>query len=290
MLSSCKLLYADDLKLYRVIKSIVDCCALQADIERLSSWCQMNGMQANAAKCKVITLTRSHSPIIFDYSMNQSPLERVNAIKDLGLILDSKLRFNEHISMTVAKANSMLGFLRRNTAQFDDVYALKVLYCSMVRSVLEYGVQIWAPYHAVHVLRIERIQKQFIKFALRRLPWTNPDSLPPYEHRCALIGLQTLTNRRVFLQRMFIFDMISNHIDCSCLLGNINFHTPARRLRNYYFLWTPGHRTAYGYNNPLDRCCRLFNDVCDVFDFNISRPVFKNRIKSQAKMSKMVVK
>jgi hypothetical protein len=236
-------------------------------------------MQANTSKCKIITYTRGYSPIRFQYTMGQLPLERVASMKDLGIILDSKLRFNEHISRTVAKANSMLGFLRRNTAQFDDVYALKTLYCSLARSVLEYGVQIWAPYHAVHVTRIESVQKRFVKFALRRLPWTNPDNLPPYEHRCKLIGLRTLASRRNFLRRLFVFDIISNHIDCNSLLQEINFHAPARRLRNPRLLWIPGHRTDYGNNNPLNKCCRLFNDVCDVFDFTVSKLVFKNRIK-----------
>lgn len=259
---------------------MLDCYALQADIERLISWCQINGMQTNTAKCKLISYTRGQSPMRFNYSMNHTLLERVSSIKDLGIILDSKLRFTEHISKTIAKANSMLGFLCRNTANFDDVYALKTLFCSLVRSGLEYGVQIWAPYHAVHELRIERIQKRFVRYALRRLPWTDPDSLPAYEHRCALIGMKTLSNRRIFLQRLFIFDMISNHIDCSNILQNINIHAPLRQLRNTHFLWTPAHRTAYGYNNPLDRSCRAFNDVFNVFDFNTSRLVFKNSIKN----------
>lgn len=278
-LHCCKLLYADDLKIYRVIKSILDCCALQEDINRLTSWCRINGMLANAAKCKVITFARVNSPIKFDYTIDHAPLERVDAIKDLGLILDDKLRFNKHISMVIAKANSMIGFLRRNTMEFTDVHALKSLYCSLIRSVLEYGVQVWAPYHAVHVTRIERIQKKFVRFALRRLPWTDPDNLPAYEHRCALIGLHSLSSRRTFLQRLFIFDIVSNHIDCSSVLQCVNFHAPTRQLRNFNLLWTPGHRTAYGFHNPVDRCCRLFNDVYDAFDFNISRLVFKNRIK-----------
>ncbi|XP_062699172.1 uncharacterized protein LOC134284397, partial [Aedes albopictus] len=120
----------------------------------------MNGMQANPSKCKVITYTRKHEPIRFEYSMDSAMLQRVNSIKDLGITLDSKLKFNEHISKTIAKANSMLGFLRRNTADFDDIYALKALYCSLVRSGLEYGVQIWAPYRGVHELRIENVQKR----------------------------------------------------------------------------------------------------------------------------------
>lgn len=274
-----KLLYADDLKLFRTIKTLLDCCALQADVDRVSNWCDLNGMQMNANKCKVISFSRRQSTTVFDYSLNSSSLERVSSIKDLGVILDSKLRFHEHIATMTAKANAMLGFLRRNTQLFDDAYALKSLYCALVRSVLEYGVQIWAPYHAVHVENIERVQKRFIRYALRGLPWNDPAHLPPYEHRCALIGVQSLANRRTLLQRLFVFDVITGNIDCSSLLANVQFHAPARQLRNRQLLWIPSHRSLYGYNNPLDSCCRLFNDVCDVFDFNISKFVFKNRIK-----------
>lgn len=211
--------------------------------------------------------------------MDSAMLQRVYSIKDLGITLDSKLKFNEHISKTIAKANSMLGFLRRNTADFDDIYALKALYCSLVRSGLEYGVQIWAPYRGVHELRIENVQKRFVRFALRRLPWIDARNLPPYEHRCALIGLQTLTERQTFLRRMFIFDMLTNRIDCSCLLQRISFRAPNRQLRVASLLWIPGHRTDYGRNNPLDRSCELFNTVYDEFDFNVSRIEFKNRIE-----------
>lgn len=277
-INSGKLLYADDLKLFRVIKSLVDCCALQADVEHVSKWCEINGMQMNAAKCKTITFSRCHLPVTFDYSLNNLMLERVTSIKDLGVLLDSKLRFNEHIAVTTAKANAMLGFLRRNTAQFDDVHALKALYCALVRSVLEYGVQIWAPYHAVHIDRIERVQKRFVAYALRGLPWNNPTNLPQYEHRCALMGIQTLASRRVMLQRLLVFDIIRSNVECSSILEHVRLHAPARQLRNHQLLWIPGHRTEYGQNNPLDMCCRLFNQVCDVFDFNISKIVFKSRI------------
>lgn len=263
-----------------MIKSLVDCGALQADIERVSNWCEMNGMQMNAAKCKVLTFTRCQTSVSFDYKLNNLPLERVTSIKDLGVILDSKLRFNEHISVTTAKANAMLGFLRRNTAQFDDVHALKALYCSLVRSVLEYGVQVWAPYHAIHIARIERVQKRFIRYALRGLPWNDPVNLPPYEHRCALLDLQPLVRRRVMLQRLFVFDVLKCNIDCSSLLENVRLQAPARQLRNRPLQWIPAHRTQYGRNNPFDQCCAMFNEVYDLFDFNVSKIVYKSRLRN----------
>lgn len=234
----------------------------------------------NVSKCNTITFTRRQSSTMFDYVLVNTPLNRVTSIKDLGVVLDSKLRFTNHIAVTTAKAYAMLGFLRRNTANFDNVHALKSLYCALVRSVLEYGIQVWAPHHNVHINRIENVQKRFIRYALRNLPWNDPVQLPPYEQRCALIRLQPLASRRVMLQRLFVFDIIQSNIDCSSLLEHVRLHAPVRQVRNRQLLWIPGHRTDYGQFNPLDFCCRLLNDVCDVFDFNVSKLVFKNRIKN----------
>lgn len=279
-IGSAKLLYADDLKLYREIHSLLDCYALQTDVDSLLRWCTLNGMEANVKKCKTMTFCRTRSSLVFDYAMDGRLLERVASFRDLGVLLDSKLRFNEHIVSATAKALAMLGFIRRNTTDFTDPYALKTLYCSLVRSILEYAVVIWAPYHSVHILRIERVQRKFVRYALRRLSWINPRELPPYEERCRLIRLPSLADRRTFLQRIFIFDILRGNIDCSSILTHLNFFVPARQLReNRALLWIPGHRTAYGYNNPLDVCCRKFNEICYLcFDFNVSKYVFKRRI------------
>ncbi|XP_052561953.1 uncharacterized protein LOC120430056 [Culex pipiens pallens] len=128
---SSTLMYADDLKLYRTVKSHVDCLALQADVDTLLHWCDRNGMTAHAKKCKVLSFSRSRNPIISDYSMNGQQLDRVDTFKDLGVVVDSKLRFNQHIALTTAKAFAMLGFLKRSTKHFDDPYSLKSLFCSL---------------------------------------------------------------------------------------------------------------------------------------------------------------
>lgn len=177
-------------------------------------------------------------------------------LKTLACYLTERLNFSQHIVATSAKAYAMLGFIKRNTQQFENVYCLKTLYCALVRSVLEYGVLIWAPSHATQIHRIERVQRNFLRFVLRRLPWNDPIRLPPYEHRCALIGLPTLSSRRTLLQRLFIFDILTNNVDCSALLSNINLNVPARRTRRVDFLHLPVHRTRFGQNNPLDVCCR----------------------------------
>lgn len=279
-LKSRLLLFADDMKIYRVISSHLDCCALQADIDELLLWCSENGMELNYSKCKFISFSRRQSRIEFEYSINSETMERVQAIRDLGVVVDSKLRFNEHVSTTTAKAFAALGFIRRNTNSFTDIYALKTLYSSIVRSIMEYAVTVWSPYHAVQTIRMERIQRSFIRYALRQLPWNDPANLPDYASRCMLIDLETLSARRTKLQRLFIFDLVKGNIDCPPLLQNLGFYAPSRQLRERNLFLVRRHRTTYGYNNPFDNCVRSFNNVSAVFDFNLSKSVFKSRIRN----------
>ncbi|XP_052561924.1 uncharacterized protein LOC120425620 [Culex pipiens pallens] len=145
-LQSCKLLYADDLKIFRRIGDSDDVRVLQEVINVLLRLCVQNGVEVNEKKCKLISFYRIRSPNLAEYNMGRSTLERVHSIVDLGVTIDCKMEFNQHVSISVAKSYAMLGFLRRNAAGFTDVRVFKTLYFSLIRSVLEYAVPVWAPY------------------------------------------------------------------------------------------------------------------------------------------------
>lgn len=211
--------------------------------------------------------------------MGTATLDRVYSICDLGVTIDSRLCFEKHIGIITAKAFSTLGFIRRHASGFTDIYALKSLYCSLVRSILEYAAVVWCPYYVTHILTIERVQKKFIRFALRDLPWRDPVNLPHYSDRCQLIKLESLSIRRTNQQRMLIYDLLTGNIDCSELLEQIPIHVPPRRFRHSPFLVIPFHRANYGNNNPFFMCLRSFNDVAELFDFNVSKCVFNSRIR-----------
>jgi hypothetical protein len=91
--------------------------------------------------------------VTYDYSLNGQNLERVSVIRDLGVIMDSKLTFSEHVDVTVSKARQMLGFIMRVGRDFRDPYALKSLYVSLVRSKLEYASCVWMPYQNGRIAR-----------------------------------------------------------------------------------------------------------------------------------------
>jgi len=106
--SQC-LLFADDLKLFRMVRGPDDAQLLQEDLDKLSTWSSSWKLTLNPSKCKVLTLTLKKQPVLHTYELAQTQLERVTNHKDLGIFVDSKLTFTPHIDYIVAKANRMLG-------------------------------------------------------------------------------------------------------------------------------------------------------------------------------------
>jgi hypothetical protein len=66
-------------------------------------------------------------PIEFVYSVNRTALERVNEIKDLGVIMDGRMSFLPHIETIISKSSRMLGFIKRISRDFRDPYTHKTL-------------------------------------------------------------------------------------------------------------------------------------------------------------------
>lgn len=94
-------------------------------------------------------------------------LERVARVRDLGLMFTSAFSFNDHITETVSKASKSLGFIIRNVSVFKHMITVKTLYLTLVSSLLEYACIIWYPFYIFNVIRLERVQNRFIRFAAR---------------------------------------------------------------------------------------------------------------------------
>ena len=108
-ISSECLMYADDLKLYRQIRSPGDALLLQTDLDSLHRWSIAWKLSLNPSKYKTITFSLRKKSIESSYMVNNITLERVTEMRDLGILFDSKLTFGPHIDSVVVKANRALG-------------------------------------------------------------------------------------------------------------------------------------------------------------------------------------
>ena len=156
-------LFADDCLLYRKIRSEEDQLLIQKDLESLEKWAQSWGMKFNATKCYVMSIHRSKKPLTKFYQLNGHILQKVSENPYLGLIIRDDLQWSSHIAKTCSKANSTLGFIRRNLRNVNSSFK-QTAYISLVRSVLEYSCSVWDPHLEKDISRIEGIQRKAARF------------------------------------------------------------------------------------------------------------------------------
>ena len=114
-------LYADDTKIFSAVQTIPDCVAVQDSLLNMDVWARRNNIQFNTSKCKVLTVTRKKQPLNYDYTLNHARLERVTEEKDLGVTVNKTLSWEKHVNSVAAKANKLLGLLKRTCPLLTDV-------------------------------------------------------------------------------------------------------------------------------------------------------------------------
>lgn len=277
------LLYADDAKIFLSFDSVEKCELLQKDFDNLSNWCEFNCLNYNVEKCKIMSFCRNNQPIENSYELKDTILERVDNFIDLGIVFDSKINFIRHIDVIVGKANCRLGVIKRWSKEFNDPFNTKTLYVSLVRSILEFGCQVWNPHYECHINKIESVQKQFLLFALSNLNWGNRFILPKYEERLLLLNMNTLIDRRKMLNSTFIFKILIGEIDCFYLLNLINIKCPIKNLRHVSCIYVPYSRLNYLNYEPFSNVCKDFNNFFFLIDYNFNVNLVKTKILNYLK-------
>ena len=102
--------------------------------------------------------------------------------KDLGILIDPKLSFNNHIDQVVFKAKQR-SCLISSFFLSKDCNILCKAFVTYVRPLLEYCSSVWSPCTVTGVNKIESVQRQFTK----KLPGLWDLS---YDHRLSVLGFR----------------------------------------------------------------------------------------------------
>ena len=191
-------LFADDCLLYRDIHSPEDHQALQDDLNSLQEWAVDWGMKFNADKCYILPINQKTSRY---YQLNKTILKHVETNPYLGLQFSKDLTWTAHITNTVKKASSTLGFLRRNLSRCPQE-CRKTAYIALVRSTLEYGSMIWDPYLVKDVQLLEQVQRRAARFITGDYKSRTPGSMTKMLED---LNIPTLKSRREDNRLTFLY-------------------------------------------------------------------------------------
>ena len=177
-------MFADDTKLFSKPKHADD-NSLQNDLTILKDWSDKWLMSFHPEKCKVLKLGRQKSRV--QYNMNNMVLDEIEAEKDLGVFIDNQLSFKSHIANAAAKANKVVGIIRRSFNNLTEDLFVQ-LFKSLVRPILEYGHSVWNPHLKTLSQEVERVQRRATGLlgSLKGLGYSDrlrKLELPSLEHR-----------------------------------------------------------------------------------------------------------
>ena len=204
-----------------------------------------------------------------EYNIKDTILQKKESVKDLGIIFDNKLTFREHIIDKVNKANSILGVIKRNFKNLSNE-AFIILYKTMVRSHLEYGVQIWNPHHKELITKLEKVQMRATKLipTLKKLT---------YKDRLIKLGLPTLRFRRVRGDLIELFKIVTGIYDKAASV-DLKFSNVTITRGNRYKLAIQSVKYDLRKYFFTNRVAPIWNSLPDVVVSAPSVSSFKNRL------------
>ena len=251
-------LFADDTKLHRTISSLTDCEGLQQALSNINIWSQQGNMTFNSTKCKVLTITRKQNPVVYDYQLGSAILTRVQQEKDLGVTISSKLTWHHHISVIVAKANKLLGLLKRTCPLLTDIQVRRSLYLSLVKSQLCYATQVWSPAQDMLKAKLERVQRRATKWI-----FGYKGKEMSYHQRLQLLHLLPLCYDREIKDLTFFYKALYGYIDVNvnkyiAFIG----HGRTRHSQIPLVMKAPRCKTNAFQASFYNRIVKLWNTIC----------------------------
>lgn len=152
-------LFADDTVVYITLDHEGNSSVLQQDLQQLELWEPLWDMEFNPGKCQVVHVSTARYPIHTGYTLHGQVLESTSSARYLGVDISDNLNWSQHIGRATSKANSSLGFLRRNIPT-KNTQLRAAAYKAVVRPQLEYAASVWDPHTGLLIRQTEAVQRR----------------------------------------------------------------------------------------------------------------------------------
>jgi len=186
--------YADDICLLVVGKFPNTVSGLiQCDLHTEETWCDELGRSVNPDKTGLVAFTRRRKlPGFFEPRFLGTTLHRSMSVKYLGVILDSRLTWREHVDVKVRKGHNLLWAYRRAYGMTWGLRprVVRWLYVCIIRPSVTFASLVWWPGCQTastkkKLGRLQRLECLGITGAMRPTPTSAVEALiiclPPLE-------------------------------------------------------------------------------------------------------------
>ena len=138
-------------------------CILENESKKAIDWMNLNGMLVNSSKFQVMILTKKKEHIVETLKIDGNFIISQKSVLLLGIEIDDKLKFKNHISELCKRAANQLNSLYRFKSYLDE-YSRRIAVFSFALSNFSYCPLVWHFCSAESNNKIEYLRKRAIKF------------------------------------------------------------------------------------------------------------------------------
>ena len=137
------ILFADDTNIFCSGKDVNELSKLVTrELDKLKNWFATNKLSLNVTKTNFMLFSRNADAVDIEVKIDDVIVNRVDATKFLGVVIDDKLTWKKHIETVKSKVSKSIFLLNR--AKYVLSYdAMLILYNSIVLPHLTYCCEIW---------------------------------------------------------------------------------------------------------------------------------------------------
>ena len=178
--------YADDMTLYTPVKKDASNQQLfQAALNTVEEWASNNNMLINADKTQLIKISLTEPDLTDSYVLKQQTINECDSAKLLGITIDSRLSFTQHVKSITESLASRLYAMRQLKRLGLKAPGLKLFYFSNIRSRLTYACPAWSGFITDNSMsEIVKIEKSAMKILNPDIGYENSLTMydiPPIE-------------------------------------------------------------------------------------------------------------
>ena len=137
---------------------------MNKDLKSLYEWLCANRLSLNVGKTEFMIFRPPRKTISnrIVLTLDQTKIYESTKIKYLGLLLDPRLSWKEHINELTKQLGRSVGMLYKSR-EYCPTSVLKSLYYSIFHSHASYGIPVWEYANEYYIKKITKIQKKAIR-------------------------------------------------------------------------------------------------------------------------------
>lgn len=234
---------------------------VEQGMKMINAWLQKNLLTLNMNKTKFLCFHKSvkTSPTFTELKIHCCDSQvaqqcdcksicRSPTIKYLGLLIDEKLSFKDHISTTSARVRKLI-YMFKNLRSVADPDLLKYIYTSLCQSIISYCIVVWGGASTSNMIPLERAQRSVLKVMLKK-----PIRFPTKDlyKESKIISVRGLFILRV---AMHVHRRVITSTEYDSMLKKRVFKLPLPNIQSNLARKSSSFLHPYIYNKIQSSCC-----------------------------------